>query len=179
MSRWLPGQSRRSVVGLRLRLLRALLLSGLFGCASARQVTSGMISPETTQNHVLLRVSDGPLLTLKGEAALELSRLPGAQVKLEGHPQGKSGTFWVDGYLILDAGEGVMPHVGILRWNATELVLMQGPGQPVVTLSGDQSEAMRSLLGARIWVVGVIIGDDTLSVIRYGLLRSASEMKVE
>ncbi|MFM7203056.1 MAG: hypothetical protein ACKO6N_19890 [Myxococcota bacterium] len=158
--------------------LRFVLLSCLFptlllcsGCVSSAVYESGMIELDG-RNVLLKRKSDGPLL-LQGPLEEELRNLPGAEVKVKGrsragqpHPRLK-----LDAYQLVDTGQGMLPHVGILCWNVGELLLDQGPGQPILSLRGPLKDNLRLQVGARAWVVGPVVADETIEVLQWGILR--------
>lgn len=130
-----------------------------------------MIALEST--HVLLkRTSDAPLL-LQGPLEQELRTVPGAEVKVRGRLRaGKPhASLQLEGYQLIDTGQGMLPHVGILRWNVGELLLDQGPGQPILSLRGPLKDPLRAQVGARAWVVGPVVADETLEVLQWGILR--------
>ena len=101
--------------------------------------------------------------------------MPGAQVRVLGDMKGKTGRrrIEVEGYQIVDAGQGVIPHVGLLRWDAGRLMLIQGPELPIIELTGDKAIDLRAQVGARVWVVGPIRAQEKLEVLHFGVLKPA------
>lgn len=144
----------------------------LCACAGPATQVAGIVEVTDPRTPPTLRTPDGQVYALGGEVAEELTNIPGAQVRLQGRVKGNPPKIQAESYLIVDAGQGVMPHVGTLRWNASELVLEQGPGQPVLSLTGEAAYALRAHIGARVWVVGVIVEDETLQVLNSGILRA-------
>lgn len=144
----------------------------LCACAGPAQQVAGIVEVTDPRTSPTLRTPGGQVYALGGEVAEELTNIPGAQVRLLGRVRGNPPEIQAESYLIVDAGQGVMPHVGTLRWNASELVLEQGPGQPVLSLTGEAAYTLRAHIGARVWVVGVIVKDETLQVLNSGILRA-------
>ena len=157
---------------------RGLLLGvvGLVACAHRPDFLAGMIAVDpATPEAVELVLTEGERVRLEGEVAGELKQVPGAQVRVLGDMKGKTGRrrIEVEGYQIVDAGQGVIPHVGLLRWDAGRLMLIQGPELPIIELTGDKAIDLRAQVGARVWVVGPIRAQEKLEVLHFGVLKPA------
>lgn len=159
------------------RLIFLLCVCGLMlvGCASGHGRLTGLVDPSSTATEVKLMALEGGSLTLSGDLARQLGRVPGAQVKVKGRQLGKTGPLVVEGYQILDIGDGVMPLVGRLRWDVSNLILEPGTGRPGVMLDGEKAYEMRQLVGAWVWVTGVVTKEGPMTVLGYGVLEPKSE----
>lgn len=159
------------------RALGPLILIFLFPACVHSGVRAGILEvderPEE-EPRVTLVASTGERILLFGDLAGELEQIPRAIVRVKGRERGraKQPRMVVTRYQILDAGMGVPPHVGMLRWDGGRLLLYE-EGGAVVELVGPLSYPMRQESGAKAWVVGPIVNLEELDVREYGILRRA------
>ena len=160
-----------------LRLMSGLGTLSLVGCAHQADFLAGMVQVGPDERAPIhIATADGEQIKIEGEAADELRHIPQAVVRVQGQLKGRAPErhMAVERYQIVDAGQGVIPHVGVLRWDAGRLVLLEGPEGPILELRGPGAKALQRSIGARAWVVGPILGQDQLEVLAYGILRAAT-----
>jgi hypothetical protein len=147
----------------------------LVGCAHSGFLAGFVVAGDNPAAPPKLALLNGEKVEIRGDMAAELKRIPEAQVRVTGAVKGKppERRIEVEDYQILDAGQGVTPHVGELRWDSGRLLLIQGPGRPIIELIGDKAIDLRAQVGARVWVVGPIEGPEKLEVLNFGILKPA------
>jgi hypothetical protein len=109
----------------------------------------------------------------------ELERLAGVKVRVEGFqndprlPRGHH--VMVDGYEIVDVGEGVVPELGTIAAlpvnGETRLLFVSEAGQAALLPEGWGKKMLRHV-GAKVWMVGKRSGD-AYRPVRFAILRTA------
>lgn len=124
-------------------------------------------------NRQVVLTADGKDTSLVGNFLDELGHLSGSKVEILGHWDGVN--MRVEGYRIVDVGQGAKPLVGTLvnlPGGAGSLALADGEGEPVpLSLNAGSLEHLQTQLGAKIWVFGKKLLSGELRVARFGILR--------
>jgi hypothetical protein len=73
----------------------------------------------------------------------------------------------------MDTGLGSIPHVGVLRWDTSRMVLEEQNSSAVVALAGPLEPELRRLVGAKVWIVGPVLGPESIEVLAFGVILPA------
>ena len=147
-------------------LVTVSLLAGLSGCGLHRE--AGLL--ESDGAHLELRRSEGARslnLVDAGKPAV-MHALTGCIVEVEGRrrPLG----FRVERWRVLDAGDGSMPYVGVLRRHGVQLAIADEQTGRLVKLSKDSSDAYREHVGRWVLIMGYQVAEDTVRVVGFRAL---------
>lgn len=154
-----------------------LAVIALVACGHSTDFLAGMIvleRSESGETSVQLETTDQQRFVLTGSRAAELEAIPGAVVRLDGRSRGRGSPrrFGVQAYQITDAGNGMTPYVGLVRWDFGRILLVEGVGRSPLILTGPTVKQLREHLGAKVWVVGPLVGPEKIGVIEFGILRA-------
>jgi hypothetical protein len=129
-------------------------------------MTGRVIGGQDTAAGPKLYLESGQAVGIDGDFAAELRRLSGARVTVVGYPvAGES--IRASSYAILEVN-GERPQVGVVarQSGGYALFLETGP----IGLDSSGAAPLAELLGAKIWVVGPLLGE-MLRIESYGVIR--------
>jgi len=121
-------------------------------------------------NRQVVLTANGKDTPITGALVDELSHLAGVRVELLGYREKRA--LRMEGYRILDVGNGVRPLVGILQeLPGGGMALGGDSGEPVpLSLDAATRRHLGPKAGAKIWVSGKKLLSGELRVARWGLL---------
>ena len=159
--------SRATVgAGILTALVMGLVVSG---CATSGGVKTGFLSLRGVEQTLVLAQS-GEDLTLRArpEILAQLDRLVDARVRVMGFVQGSG--ISVRDFELLEAPDGMVPFVGRIVVDQSGTRLDEEPGGTPIFLRGDSLRALRRQHGARVWITGSVVGEQTLLIAHWGVL---------
>jgi len=125
------------------------------------------------------------LHTSRPDGKEELERLAGVKVRIDGFqndprlPMGHH--VMVDGYEILDVGDGVVPELGTIaaftKGGTTRLLFVNEAGQAALLPEGWGKKMLRHV-GAKVWMVGKRSGE-AFRPVRFAILRTSAAAEKE
>lgn len=116
-----------------------------------------------------LETLDGHSFALRSTEELELLRsLGGCTVEVAGPVMARS--MLVQRWAVLDAGDGSVPYVGLLRQHGSNMVVDdRGSGMPLV-LSDTSAARLRGYVGKVVMISGYVVGAQLLHVVNFRVL---------
>ncbi len=154
-----------------LLLLAALLAGCATGAGGGARVFGVVVDPALTGE--LLLDMRGTLVPLGGVDVVvdQLARLGGARVAIQGTAR-PSGVF-ARGYEMLEAPDGLPPHIGVLVVDQSGVVLRDEVDGVALALRSAELANIKRHHGARLWITGSLVGPQALLVAHWGVLIDA------
>ena len=147
-----------------------LALSSISGCVATHR---GLVALDAGGDGVpvgpRLETLEGHSFALRSAEEMDLLRsLDGCTVEVEGPVMARS--MLVQQWSVLDAGDGSVPYVGLLRQHGSNMVIDdRGSGMPLV-LSDTSAERLRSYAGKVVMISGYVVGAQVLHVVNFRVL---------
>jgi hypothetical protein len=139
------------------------------GCATAGGGQTGFLTLRgVNQTLVLAQSGEDLVLQARPEILAQLDRLVDARVRVRGLVQGSG--IRVRDFELLEAPDGMVPFVGRIVVDQSGTRLDEEPGNTPIFLRGDALRALRRQHGARVWITGSVVGEQTLLIAHWGVL---------
>lgn len=102
------------------------------------------------------------------EEAAALQHLEGCTVEVSGPRLGRR--IWVDDWKVLDAGDGSMPFVGVLRRDGMQWTLRDRNSGSTVRLDPASLAGLEAHEGDPVMIIGYVLGAHRVNVVRWKAL---------
>jgi len=155
---------------LTLLVFAQLALSLISGCVATHR---GLVALESGVGGEpagpRLETLDGRSFALRSTEQMELLRsLGGCTVEVEGPVMARS--ILVQQWSVLDAGDGSVPYVGLLRQHGSNMVIDdRGSGMPLV-LNDTSAARLGRYVGKVVMISGYVVGAQLLHVVNFRVL---------
>lgn len=140
-----------------------MLLPLLLGC-SLHAVQTGLVQSGDAGLGLVGDTGRRASLVARDDAA-PLHHLEGCTVEVRGLQLGRR--LWVDDWKVLDAGDGSMPFVGVLRRDGMQWSLRDRNSGSTVFLDPDSLAGLEAHVGEPVLLIGYILGAHRVNVVRW------------
>ncbi len=147
-----------------------MALSSIGGCvATHRGLVALESSGEGEVSGPQLETLEGRTIALRSTEEMELLRsLDGCTVEVEGPVMARS--MLVQQWVVLDAGDGSVPYVGLLRQHGSNMVIDdRSSGMPLV-LNDASAARLGGYIGKVVMISGYVVGAQLLHVVNFRVL---------
>jgi len=143
-----------------------MLLALLLGCSMSAPYT-GLVQAEDGRVQMVGEHGER-YRVIPREGAAPLAHLEGCTVEVTGPRLG--GRLWADDWRVLDAGDGSMPFVGILRRDGMQWTLRDRNSGSTIMLDPDSMGGLEAHDGDPVLLIGYILGAHRVNVVRWKAL---------
>lgn len=143
-----------------------MLLMLLLGC-SLKVPHTGLVQTDSGRLQMVGETGTHYRLVAK-EAAAPLHHLEGCTVEVTGPRLGRR--IWADDWKVLDAGDGSMPFVGILKRDGMQWTLRDRNSGSTILLDPASLSGLEAHDGDPVLLIGYVLGAHRINVVRWKAL---------